>query len=81
MDLLGSILNSMDKPPEVDEKRKEQMKSAYYLLYLLFGFRTIATYLICRLQNKKNKWKSNKHTRKERWPNFEPIAKSASIDL
>ncbi|XP_031638301.1 sperm-associated antigen 7 [Contarinia nasturtii] len=26
MDLLGSILNSMDKPPEIDEKRKEQMK-------------------------------------------------------
>lgn len=29
MDLLGSILNSMDKPPEIDEKRKEQLKSMY----------------------------------------------------
>lgn len=29
MDLLGSILNSMEKPPEIDEKRKEQMKSLY----------------------------------------------------
>uniref|UniRef100_A0A336M638 CSON012697 protein n=1 Tax=Culicoides sonorensis TaxID=179676 RepID=A0A336M638_CULSO len=27
MDLLGSILNSMDKPPSTDEKKKEQMKS------------------------------------------------------
>lgn len=32
MDLLGSILNSMDKPPEVDEKRKEQIKSKNSLL-------------------------------------------------
>lgn len=29
MDLLGSILNSMEKPPEIDEKRKEQLKSLY----------------------------------------------------
>lgn len=27
MDLLGSILNSMEKPPEIDEKRKEEIKS------------------------------------------------------
>lgn len=31
MDLLGSILNAMDKPPEVDEKRKQQMKSVYFI--------------------------------------------------
>lgn len=30
MDLLGSILDSMDKRPEIDEKRKEQMKSEYF---------------------------------------------------
>lgn len=29
MDLLGSILNSMDGPPAADEKRKEQMKSEF----------------------------------------------------
>lgn len=33
MDLLGSILNSMEKPPEIDEKRKEQMKSLYTKKY------------------------------------------------
>lgn len=32
MDLLGSILNSMEKPPEIDDKRKEQIKSSYHLL-------------------------------------------------
>lgn len=30
MDLLGSILKSMDKPPEIDDKRKEQMKSKLF---------------------------------------------------
>lgn len=29
MDLLGSILSTMDKPPEVDEKQKELIKSTY----------------------------------------------------
>lgn len=32
MDLLGSILDSMDKPPEIDDKRKEQMKSIKYFV-------------------------------------------------
>lgn len=27
MDILGSILSSMEKPPDIDEKRREQMKS------------------------------------------------------
>lgn len=35
MDLLGSILSSMDKPPEVDEKRKEQIKSKLHLFLSL----------------------------------------------
>lgn len=29
MDLLGSILNSMDGPPKVDEKQKQLIKSKY----------------------------------------------------
>lgn len=29
MDLLGSILSTMDKPPEADEKQKELIKSMY----------------------------------------------------
>lgn len=34
MDLLGSILDSMEKPPEVDEKRKEEMKSWQATLFI-----------------------------------------------
>lgn len=30
MDLLGSILNSMDKPPSHDEKKKEMLKSIIF---------------------------------------------------
>lgn len=30
MDLLGSILNSMDKPPSHDEKKKEMLKSIVF---------------------------------------------------
>lgn len=33
MDLLGSILDSMEKPPEIDEKRKEQIKSWFHLSF------------------------------------------------
>lgn len=29
MDLLGSILNAMDKPPAANEKQKEAFKSIY----------------------------------------------------
>lgn len=29
MDLLGSILSSMDKPPTANEKQKELMKSKF----------------------------------------------------
>ena len=29
MDFLGSILNSMDKPPAVDSASKEKIKSKY----------------------------------------------------
>lgn len=36
MDLLGSILNSMEKPPEIDEKRKEQIKSLFYLCFSFY---------------------------------------------
>lgn len=36
MDLLGSILDSMEKPPEVDEKRKEQMKSVLLACVWIF---------------------------------------------
>lgn len=39
MDLLGSILDSMDKPPEIDDKRKEQMKSIdFSQFYLITSF-------------------------------------------
>lgn len=46
MDLLGSILNAMDKPPAANEKEKEAIKSIYnislwmknYLLYLFHIF-------------------------------------------
>lgn len=39
MDLLGSILDSMEKPPEIDEKRKEQMKSSLFTsIFLSNGF-------------------------------------------
>lgn len=36
MDLLGSILDSMEKPPEIDEKRKEQIKSLFCLTLTIF---------------------------------------------
>lgn len=31
MDLLGSIMNSMDKPPSLSEKEKQILKSKYKL--------------------------------------------------
>lgn len=37
MDLLGSILNAMDKPPAVNEKQKEAIKSKLAMFYK-FGF-------------------------------------------
>lgn len=33
MDLLGSILNSMDKPPGANEKQKEMIKSECFRFY------------------------------------------------
>lgn len=33
MDLLGSILSSMDKPPSVSDKQKELIKSGYIMKY------------------------------------------------
>lgn len=46
MDLLGSILNSMDKPPGASDKEKEQLKSVCrtcanqkLCLFILFSFR------------------------------------------
>lgn len=38
MDLLGSILSSMDKPPELDDKRKEQLKSKFKISFFTFFF-------------------------------------------
>lgn len=33
MDLLGSILSSMDTPPTANEKQKELMKSKYFFCW------------------------------------------------
>lgn len=33
MDLLGSILNAMDKPPAINEKQKEVIKSESHKLF------------------------------------------------
>lgn len=37
MDLLGSILNSMDKPPAANEEKKEQMKSKEQIIFSSFA--------------------------------------------
>ena len=36
MDLLGSILNSMDKPPTVSDKQKQLLKRKENILFLKF---------------------------------------------
>lgn len=36
MDLLGSILNSMDKPPGANQKQKEIMKSKWKTAFFSF---------------------------------------------
>lgn len=52
MDLLGSILNSMDGPPKVDEKQKQLIKSKFTSLIFALKFQ-----LHDHLQNKRNKKK------------------------
>lgn len=87
MDLLGSILNSMEKPPEVDEKRKEQMKSEYpthfmwivNILQMTMSFILLIVIFFCQRKNKNNISKSNRSMKKRSWLDFGRIVKSGLV--
>lgn len=66
MDLLGSILDSMEKPPEIDEKRKEQIKSMFGLNFDNFQiFFSMFIFLFFLLEQKEQLEKQQDYEKRE----------------
>lgn len=76
MDLLGSILNSMDKPPSISEKQKEAIKSkknAY-----ANNTNRVNISIIFFLQSKNWSWKNDRMQKKKTFANSESKSKKKS---
>ena len=65
MDLLGSILDSMEKPPEIDEKRKEQIKSVCFAFDNIFLRQTFYILLYLFLEQKEQLEKQQDYEKRE----------------
>lgn len=48
MDLLGSILDSMDGPPQIDEKQKEQKRSKLNFFFKFYIYCVASMNLLIR---------------------------------